>query len=122
MQAERAPRQHLEEFLEGADAARQHHKGIGALEHLILALVHGLDHHGLGQRRMARLAAHQESRDDADRLATCLQHGVGQHTHQADAAAAIDQGYALARQQFAQPRGRVAGGGAGAKAGAAENA
>ena len=121
VQAQCAPGQDLEELLEGADAARQDHEGVGALEHFVLALVHRLDHHGLGERRMARLATHQEAGDDADRLAARLQRGVGQHAHQADAAPAIDQGYALARQQLAQPRGRVAGGGAGAKAGAAEN-
>jgi len=70
---------------------------------------------------MASLATHQEARDDADRLAAGLQRGVGQHPHQPDAAAAVDQGYAFVRQQFAQPRGRVAGRRGDAKAGAAEN-
>ena len=34
---------------------------VGALEHLELALVHGLDDHGFGQRRMAGLALQQEA-------------------------------------------------------------
>ena len=72
-----------------------------------LALVHGLDDHGLGQRRMAGLALQQEARDDADHLAAAVEGGVGHHAHQADPAAAIDQRYALVGQQFAQAAGDV---------------
>ena len=59
-----------------------------------LALVHGLDDDGLGERRMAGLALQQEARDDADDPAAGLEGGIGDQAHQADPAAAVDQRYA----------------------------
>jgi hypothetical protein len=74
--------------------------GIGALEHLELALVHVLYNHRLGQRGMAGFALEQEARDHADHLAARLQGRIGEHAHQADAAAAVNQGHLLAGEKF----------------------
>ena len=122
VEAEGPPGQDLEEFLQGAEAARQNREGVGPLEHLQLALVHGLDDDGFGERRMARLALQQEVRDDADDSATRIEGGIGHQAHQPDTAAAIDQRYALAGQQAAEADRRFAGGGIGAETGTAEDA
>ena len=71
---------------------------------------------------MAGFALQQEVRDDADGPAAGVEGGIGDQPHQADAAAAIDQRYALARPAAAQADGGVAGGGIGPETGAAEDA
>jgi hypothetical protein len=50
------------------------------------------------------LPVDQLLRDDADHFAPGTQRRVGDHAHQADVAAAVDQGQSLARQARAQLR------------------
>jgi hypothetical protein len=78
VQAERAPGQDLEKLLQGADSARQHDKGVRALEHLQLALVHGFHDDGLGKGRMARFALQQEPRNDAGDPPAAFEGGIGE--------------------------------------------
>jgi hypothetical protein len=51
-----------------------------------------LDDVELGQAGVSDLAVHQRLRDDPDGLSTRVQHGISEHTHEADTAAAVDQG------------------------------
>src|SRR5471032_2040031 len=122
VQAQGAPGQDLEELLQGADAARQDHESVRAVEHLELALVHGLDDHGFGEIRVARLALQQEARDDAHDLAAALEGGVRGQTHQADATSAVNERYPLAGDQVAQAGGGLAKGGIGSEPGTAIDA
>ena len=48
---------------------------------------------------MANFASHQRLRDDSDHFPALRKHGVGQHAHQADVAAAIDEIDAALHQQ-----------------------
>src|SRR5471032_1507605 len=122
VQAEGPPGQDLEEFLQGADAARQDDEGVRALEHLQFALVHGLDDHGFGEILVARLTLQQEARDDAHDLAAALEGGVRGQTHQADATSAVNERYPLAGDQVAQAGGGLAKGGIGSETGTAIDA
>ena len=71
---------------------------------------------------MADLGALQALRDDADDLAASGQGGIRHHAHQADGAAAIDQGQAALGDVAAELGGSFMVDGPGAGAGAAEYA
>jgi aryl-alcohol dehydrogenase-like predicted oxidoreductase len=113
--AELAPRVDLDQLLERADAARQRHERVRQLRHLGLALVHRADDLELGQVGMADLAVDQRLRHDADRLAARGQHGVGDHAHQADLAAAVDEPDAARGELGGEGAGAVGVGGIGAR-------
>ena len=66
MQRELTPSQDLEKLIERAYAARQHRKGIGALGHDALAVVHRIDNDELADAPMREFSVAQCGRDDAD--------------------------------------------------------
>ena len=81
----------LDQFFERADAARQGHESVGALEHRHLALMHvGRDDQFVDVRQHP-LARHQEFRDDAGHMPAGRQGRARHFAHQSQAAAAIDE-------------------------------
>ena len=90
VQAELKPSKYFDHLFESADASRQRYEGIRKLSHAMLALVHGLHRNKLGKPAMCALLCNHRARDDSDDLAVSGQRGLGQHTHKAGAAAAID--------------------------------
>ena len=88
MDAKLCPRDDLAELLEGAKAAGQCHECIRELRHRRLAVVHRVHDTKIGQRAMRELARDQRVRDHANRVTAGLEHGVGDDTHQANAASA----------------------------------
>src|SRR5690606_9919875 len=103
-QAELAPGQHLEHLVQGAEAAGQGDEGIGQVEHARLAFVHVGHDLEPGDAAMRDFPVHELLGDDADHFAAGGQRGVGDDAHQADVAAAVDQGQAFLRQAGAQLR------------------
>ena len=92
--AELRPGHDLDDLLDRADAARQRHKGVGFLEHRVLALMHVLGDDEFVealQRGLGGFLGHQEAGNDAGDLAAGAQRAIGHRTHDALAAAAIDQ-------------------------------
>ena len=71
----------LEQFLEGADTARQRQKGGTALGHHVLALVHGLDDVQFGATLVRPFALDQCLGDHAHHAATGLQRTIRHNAH-----------------------------------------
>lgn len=88
--AELGPGQDFAKLFVGAQSARQRDEGVGELCHEGFAVVHGSDDAQIGAA-VRQLAIDEHLRDDADDLAARGKSRVGQHAHQADVAAAIDQ-------------------------------
>src|SRR5262249_30258635 len=59
------PAQLFGELFQSSDAAGQRDKGVGALEHQPLALVHATDNEIVRETSQETLPAHQEVRNDA---------------------------------------------------------
>ena len=116
MQAELGPGEDFEDFLEGADATGQGGEAIGQFGHAMFAIVHGGDGFQPGERRVADFLSGELFGDHADHLTADPQGGVGERAHQADVAAAVDQGDVCGGEEPAEfPRGvEVGGGNAGA--------
>ena len=105
MAAKLRPGHLLDHLLKRADAAGQGDKGIGFVEHALLAFVHvvGDDQIASG---VGVLTIFEKSRNDADDLAAAIEHGVGDLTHQSDRAAAIDEADVVVRKRRPErPRG-----------------
>ena len=64
METELRPGQHLEQFLEGPEAARQGDEAIRQFGHAGLAGMHRIDHLEPRQPAMADLPVHERLRDD----------------------------------------------------------
>ena len=82
MAAELLERQRLEEFLIGADPARQRNEGVRRLFHTAFALGHGL-----GEKKFAAVMQEdaglvKKARRDAERPAALLQYAAGAGAHQ----------------------------------------
>jgi hypothetical protein len=90
VQAELKPGKYFDYFFESANPSRQRYEGIGKLSHAMLALVHGLNNNKLRKSVMRALLCNHRARDDADDLTVSGQRGIGQHTHKAGTASAID--------------------------------
>ena len=91
MHPELRPRDDLAEFLERAEPAGHRDKRIRQRRHRRLALVHRIDDAEIGQRAVRELPCHEGMWDYANRMAAGCKHGVSDHTHQADGAAAEDE-------------------------------
>ena len=102
MNAEFAPGQRFEQFIQGPDAARQRDDGIGAGVHHRFAFVQGLDDVKLVTVGLGDFGGHQQARDDADDTAAARHRGARRNAHQADRAAAIDKGDAVVGEQCAE--------------------
>ena len=122
MQAELRPRRDLGELLEGAEPARQGDEAVGQGGHLGLALVERLDDAQLGQAVVCQLAIDQPARDDADDLAAGGERRIGDRTHHADAAAAVDDADPALGEPGPDRRGELEMGRIAARAGTAEDA
>ena len=107
MEAELRPGPHLEDLLEGADAAGQGNKAVSEFGHQRLARVHRGCDVQFGQPLMREFLLHQRLRDDTYRLATQAQHFVGDCAHDADVRAAIDQPDAARHHGLRQRARRV---------------
>lgn len=96
MKSELAPGQDFTEFFEGAEAAGQCNESLRKFGHAGLARMHRIDHFEMGETLVINWAAfdffaHQGLRNDADDLPAGCQAGVGNDTHQADIATAVNQ-------------------------------
>jgi two-component system alkaline phosphatase synthesis response regulator PhoP len=101
MQSELRPRHHLEELLKRADAARHGDEAVGELRHHRLARVHRIYDVQLGDAGLRDLSIGKRLRNHADDFSTVAHDRLGNHAHQPDAAPAIDQPDAAAREQCA---------------------
>jgi hypothetical protein len=86
--AELAQRQHLQQFVEGAEAAGQDDEGTG--------------HDQARDVAVADLALQEPGRNQPDHLAAGGDRGVGHGAHQPDVAAAVDHGQAGRPEEPAQ--------------------
>ena len=120
MDAKLGPRPRFEKLVERARASRQRHERIRERRHQRLALVHRRHDPQVGQRGVADFARLQAIGDHADDVAAAVEHGIGQHAHQADVTAAVNQTDPARRQQRAERTRRVAILGSRAGAGSAK--
>ena len=96
MDAQLGPGQDLKHLIERAQTARQDDERVGHGGHHHLALVHGLHDVQFGDGVVAQFARFKELGDDAHDPAVAFERGVGDSTHEARAAATIDEGDASA--------------------------
>src|SRR6185312_14247728 len=108
VQAELPPGQHLDGLVERAEAAGQYRESVGQLEHALLALMHAGDDDQVLNAAMRHFAVVEMARDDAGDAAAAGERGVGEHAHEPDATAAIDELDARSREQRAETRRRLA--------------
>src|SRR5881296_522732 len=90
MNPELRPREHFQRLLEGAETAGQRDEAVGQRIHGGLALVHALDEAQLAEARVRELFRGERPRDHADDLDARRQRRVGEHAHEPDGAAAVD--------------------------------
>jgi len=107
MQSELSPREHLEQLVKGAKAARQRDKAVGQSHHQRFALVHGIHDMQLVVPQIGRLAYQQVAGYYADDLSATLANRRGDRAHQSVAGAAVDQTDAAASQSPAKLGGRL---------------
>src|ERR1700682_2682693 len=91
--AELEPGDNFAEFFPASETAGKEEEGVGEVGHHGFALMHGFNDVQLGERWMSDFLLYQRAGHDTDGLASGGQHGVREDAHQADAAAAEDQGY-----------------------------
>ena len=72
------------------------------LEHFLFSLVHVARDDGLLRELPRPFLAGQEFWNDAQRVAAVFEYRLGDSTHQADGAAAIDEAYVVLGQDFAE--------------------
>ena len=100
--AELTPGQHLEHFVERAEATWQGHKGVAEVEHAGFALVHVGNDFEPGDAAVRDLPANQLLGNHADYLAAGRQYRIDEDAHQADVAAAKDERQFFLRQARAE--------------------
>src|SRR5512138_521315 len=91
MDPELLPRDHFEELLERPEPPRKRHEGIAEVEHRLLAVVHGLDDPKLRQARVGGFATNESPGDHADDLPAGSEDFIGEHPHEAERGAAVDE-------------------------------
>src|SRR5437016_1347278 len=107
MNPELRPREHFKRLLESAETAGQRDEAVGHRIHGGLALVHALDEAQLAEARVRELFRGERPRDHADDLDARRQRRVGEHAHEPDGAAAVDDAEPARR---ARRRQRARGG------------
>ena len=90
----------FEEFLQGADAARQREEGVGSVLHHLLTLPHGVDDDEFVGVDVGDFAMHQRLRDDADGVSASCPCSASHRTHGRDVAAARHQRPAARRDRL----------------------
>ena len=106
MDPELGPGQHFYGFLERSEPAGHGDKPARQFCHQRFAFMHGVYNPQILQISESNFLFDQNLRDDADNIAVFANHGVGDLTHQADVASAIDEGNTTFCQSFAQFTGR----------------
>lgn len=99
------PCERLEELVQCAKTTGQRDETITEIDHHLLALVHAYHNAQFGKATMSKLLFHECSRDDADDLAILRERPVRHGTHEADAAASIDESDATAGQEGSEIMG-----------------
>ncbi len=97
LEAELRPAERLEQLVHRADAARQRQERVRQVAHAHLALRQRLDDLELPEAVVPDLPFVQEARDHADHPTALLERRVRENSHQSDAAAAVYQRPAAAR-------------------------
>ncbi len=105
---ELGPGELLDQLLHRADPARQGDKGVGALEHRLLAFVHVLDDQHLLDIGQRMFLADEEARNDPGDIAAGGKRRPGEASHQPLAAAAIDEADPFGRERAPELLSRVA--------------
>ncbi len=111
----------VEDLVERAETARECHERVGLVDQVGLALEHRGGDPQLGQVALADLAVEQPLRDDAEDRPARVERGTGDHTHEADLAAAIDEPPTVRGDRRADGGGEFGIGGIEPEAGAAEH-
>ena len=83
--------QNLKQLLKRADSARQGDECIGQLRHVRLTFVHRAHHPKLTEPRVGDFFVNQRLRNDANGRPACIDHCIGDNTHQTNAGPTIDQ-------------------------------
>ena len=114
---ELGPGDDFEQFLEGAEPARERHECIGELGHQRLALVHRVHDAKRRQPFVRDLALDQGLRNHPDHHSFLREGGVGQAAHQADVGSPVDETDATFGQAAAEltRRRQILGPAAGAR-------
>ena len=99
MAIELGPGQLFDQLFHRADPARQGDKGVGAVEHRLLAFVHVLDDQHLLDVGQRMLLADEEARNDPGDITASRQRRPGEASHQPFAAAAINEADSLGRER-----------------------
>ncbi len=102
MPAELRPGELLDQFLDGADAARERDEGVGPLEHHALALVHVLDDDEFLYVPQHLLLLGEEAGNDARDPSAGREHVARRLPHQPAPAAAIDEPDTGLRERLAE--------------------
>ena len=105
MPAELAPGHDFHDLFQRADPARKRDERIGALEHLVLALMHVCrDDQVIDEGAVAGdvFAAEEEVRDDAGHAAAMGFHRASDRSHDALCATAIDEAQTMLRHGFSE--------------------
>jgi hypothetical protein len=97
----------LSEFLQRAQATGEGDEGIGQVVHELLALMHRPDLVQRGQARVGDFTGEQARWDYPDDPAAVAESGIGQLTHEANAAPPVDKVHAAAGDQDAQSTGSI---------------
>jgi hypothetical protein len=91
MPPELRPGQHLDRFLDRADAARQSDESLGPLEHDPLPFMHAVSHDEVRHIVKLNLDLGQKPGNDAGNGTPLRKHGPGDRPHEADRSAAINK-------------------------------
>ncbi len=81
----------LRDFFQGSHAAGQRYEHISQLDHLRLALAHGLAHDKLGEVVLSYAGFDEECRFHADNGGSALEGRAGYGAHEPHGAAAVDE-------------------------------
>jgi hypothetical protein len=100
--AELRPGDDLEQLLERPVAPWERDEAVGELRHARLALVHAAHDVHAREMRVRHLARDEAVGDDARDVAALLERRVGEHAHQPDVPAPVDDADAAPRELAAE--------------------
>ena len=111
----------LEHFVEGADAAGEGDEGVAAGDDVFLALGHAADADELGDGLREDNLLAEERGDDAHDVASLLERGATDDTHQAKIAASVDERVSFLSEAVAESLGFISDAAVARQSGAAED-
>ena len=103
--AELRPGELLHQFFERANAARERHEAVRKVEHQHLALVKPVGHVALADIAERVFELQERGRNDPCYVSAVIAHRAGHGSHQAVAAAAVDEAEPRFRHVTAEPCG-----------------